>query len=177
MNFYDFVVKDQKGEEVSLSKYKGKIILVINTATACGLTPQYEALQKIYEKYKGQGLEILDFPCNQFAGQAPGTDEEINEFCSLNYGTKFVRFSKIDVNGENASDLYIWLKKEKAKDKGNAETAKFEELVKQYTPDNVPTDIKWNFGKFLIGPDGQVVERYSPAYAPDSLVSDIEALL
>ncbi len=177
MNLYDFKVKDKKGNEVSLKEYEGKLILVVNTATKCGLTPQYEALQELYKKYESQGFLVLDFPCNQFLEQAPGSDEEINEFCSLNFGTKFPRFAKIDVNGENEEPLYKWLKAEKPQDIGNEETAKFEEHVKNYTPDNNETDIKWNFGKFIIGRDGNVVERYSPALPPEAIEETIKSML
>ncbi len=177
MNIYDFKVEDSKGELVSLENYRGKVVLIINTATKCGLTPQYESLQKLYKKFNNKGFEILDFPCNQFLEQSPGTAEEINEFCSLNFGTKFTRFTKIDVNGENESPLYTWLKNEKSVDKGNYETIKFEEMVKQYTPDIKDGDVKWNFGKFLINRNGDVVERYSPAMPPEALETDIEKLL
>lgn len=177
MSFYDFVVKDKKGNDVSLRQYEGKVLLVVNTATKCGLTPQYEALQKLYKEYEAKGFEILDFPCNQFKEQAPGTDEEISEFCSLNYGTKFPQFAKIDVNGAKASPLYVWLKEQIPEDKGDSDSDKFEELVRQYTADNEPSDIKWNFGKFLISRDGKAAARYSPAIAPEKLKADIDALL
>lgn len=177
MSIYDYTVKNNVGDDISLEQFKGKVLLVVNTATKCGLTPQYEALQSMYDKYESKGFTVLDFPCNQFGGQAPGSDEEISEFCTLNYGTKFPRFAKIDVNGANASPLYVWLKEQAPEDKGNEETAKFEEMVKQYTPDNGPADIKWNFGKFLIDRDGNVITRYSPAMTPETLAADIEALL
>lgn len=177
MKIYDFVVKDIRKEEVSLSQYEGKVILVVNSATKCGLTPQYEGLQKIYDKYNVDGFEILDFPSNQFLEQAPGSDEEINNFCTLNYFTTFPRFSKIDVNGENADPLYKWLKKEKPEDISNDKAKEFEKEVKQYTPNNKPEDIKWNFGKFLIDRKGNVVERFSPAITPESLAEEIEKLL
>ncbi len=173
MNIYNFNVKNQEGEEISLSKYKGKTLLIVNTATECGLTKQYDELQKLYEEYKEEEFEILDFPCNQFGGQAPGTSEEINSFCSLNFNTSFTRFDKIEVNGENEIPLYAWLKEEKPCDKGNDESKKFEELVKEYTPDIKETDIKWNFGKFLIDKEGNVVERYSPAFDISLISKDI----
>lgn len=157
MNIYDFKVINNKGEEVSLSKYKGKVLLIVNTATGCGFTPQYKGLEDLYNKYKDQGLEILDFPCNQFGHQAPGTDEEINSFCTLNYDTTFPRFKKIDVNGENASPLYRWLKKEKGGIFGNA--------------------IKWNFTKFLVDKTGKVVERYAPTTPPSKIEGKIRELL
>ncbi len=157
MSIYDFTVKGRAGEDVSLSTYKGKVLLVVNTATGCGFTPQYEGLQKLYDKHKDKGFEILDFPCNQFANQAPGTIEEIQSFCTLNYGTTFPRFAKIDVNGKNASDLYKFLKKEKKSALGSS--------------------IKWNFTKFLIDREGNVVKRFAPTDTPESIERDIVALL
>ena len=157
MKFYDYTVKDRAGEDVSLSFYKGKVILVVNTATGCGFTPQYEGLQKLYDKHKDKGFEILDFPCNQFANQAPGTIEEIQSFCTLNYGTTFPRFAKIEVNGKNASELYKFLKKQKRSALGSS--------------------IKWNFTKFLIDREGNVVKRFAPTDTPESIEKDIVALL
>ena len=157
MSIYDFTVKGRAGEDVSLSTYKGKVLLVVNTATGCGFTPQYEGLQKLYDKHKDKGFEILDFPCNQFANQAPGTIEDIQSFCTLNYGTTFPRFAKIDVNGKNASDLFKFLKKEKGSVLGSS--------------------IKWNFTKFLIDREGNVVKRFAPTDTPASIESDIVALL
>lgn len=177
MNIYDFTVKDNKGEEVSLSRYQGKVLLIVNTATKCGLTPQYETLETLYKTYGDKGFEILDFPCNQFLHQAPGSDEEIASFCTLNYGTTFPRFSKIDVNGKDAHPLYVWLKETAPEDKGDEDTRSFEKKVKALTLFNKASDIKWNFGKFLIGKDGNVIARYSPAYKPEQLAADIEALL
>ena len=146
MSFYDYTVKGRMGEDVSLSDYKGKVLLVVNTATGCGFTPQYAGLQKLYDTYRDRGFEILDFPCNQFAGQAPGTIEEIQSFCTLNYGTTFPRFAKIDVNGRNASDLFKFLKKQKGSALGSS--------------------IKWNFTKFLIDRGGNVVKRFAPTDTP-----------
>lgn len=177
MSIYDFTVNDNHGNAVSLKDYEGKVLLVVNTATKCGLTPQYTAMEELYEKYKEQGFEILDFPCNQFMNQAPQNDAEISEFCSLNYGTTFPRFAKIDVNGKHAAPLYVWLKEQAPEDKGNDETKSFEKKVKMLTLGNKKTDIKWNFGKFLIDHSGNVVARYSPAYLPEALEQDIEALL
>lgn len=174
---YDFTVKNNLNEEVSLRQYGGKVLLVVNTATECGLTPQYTALQELYAKYKEHGFEILDFPCNQFLEQAPGSDQVINEFCTLNYGTTFSRFARIDVNGKSAHALYQWLKKQPGEEKGNAGSAEFEAKVKEYTPDHVSGDIKWNFGKFLIDRKGNVAARYSPAVSPEELTADIEKLL
>lgn len=153
------------------------MLLVINTATKCGLTPQYEALQTIYDKYHEQGFEVLDFPCNQFLKQAPGSSEKISEFCALNYGTKFPQFEKIEVNGKDASPLYVWLKEQAPEDQGDEKSKSFEKKVKLLTIGNKPGDIKWNFGKFLIDREGNVVGRYSPAYVPEKLVDEIERLL
>ncbi|NLI52820.1 MAG: glutathione peroxidase [Clostridiales bacterium] len=157
MRFYDITVKGRAGEDVSLADFKGKVLLVVNTATGCGFTPQYEGLQKLYDAYKDKGFEILDFPCNQFGNQAPGTIEEIQSFCTLNYGTTFPRFAKIDVNGRNASALYKFLKSEKKGITGAA--------------------IKWNFTKFLIDREGNVVKRFAPADTPENIEKDIVALL
>lgn len=177
MNIYDFTVKDNHGRDVSLKDYEGKVLLIVNTATKCGLTPQYTAMQELYARYKNRGLEILDFPCNQFLHQAPGSDSEIGEFCSLNYGTTFPRFAKIDVNGKNAAPLYVWLKEEAPEDKGDEKTKSFEKKVKALTLGNKKHDIKWNFGKFLVDRKGDVIARYSPAWLPENLERDIEALL
>jgi glutathione peroxidase len=177
MGIYGFTVKDSRGGEAPLGDYAGKVLLVVNTATKCGLTPQYEALQKLYEKFRDSGLEILDFPCNQFMGQAPGSDEEISQFCSLSYGTTFPRFAKIDVNGKDAAPLYVWLKEQAPEDKGDAKAKAFEKTVKLFTLGNKKADIKWNFGKFLIDREGNVAARYSPAYPPEMLEEDIAALL
>lgn len=157
MKLYDFTVKGRAGEDVSLADYKGKVLLVVNTATGCGFTPQYEGLQKLYDAHKDKGFEVLDFPCNQFANQAPGSEAEIQSFCTLNYGTTFPRFAKIDVNGKNASDLFRFLKKEKGGLLGSS--------------------IKWNFTKFLIDREGNVVKRFAPTDTPESIESDILALL
>ena len=157
MTFYDYTVKGRAGEDVALSTYKGKVLLVVNTATGCGFTPQYEGLQKLYDTHKEKGFEILDFPCNQFANQAPGSIDEIQSFCTLNYGTTFPRFAKVDVNGKNASDLFKFLKKAKKSTLGSS--------------------IKWNFTKFLLDRQGNVVKRFAPTDTPESIEKDIVALL
>ncbi len=162
---YDFKVKDMDGKEVSLSEYKGKVLLIVNTATKCGFTPQYEELQEMYEKYKDKGLVILDFPCNQFGGQAPGDIASIHEFCTSKYETTFPQFDKIDVNGENESPLFAFLKSKQAfKGFGNGEQAKFmDEMLKKQDPDYASKpDIKWNFTKFLVDSKGNVVARFEP---------------
>ncbi len=156
MKIYDFKVKNNKGEEVSLSKYKGKVLLIVNTATGCGFTPQYEGLENLYKKYKSKGLEILDFPCNQFANQAPGSDKEINEFCTLRYNTTFDRFSKINVNGKETHPLYKYLKDQKH---------------------GIIKSVKWNFTKFLVDREGNVINRFSPTTKPEELEEEIQRLL
>lgn len=172
---YDFSVLDRKGAEVSMQQYSGKVLLIVNTATRCGFTPQYEELEALYKQYKDSGLEILDFPCNQFGQQAPGTEEEIHSFCQLNYGTEFPQFKKIDVNGENASPLFAYLKSEKGFegfDLNHKIGALLHEMLSKADPayDKNP-DIKWNFTKFLVDRNGRVVARFEPT-AP---IADIEA--
>lgn len=157
MSIYDFKVKDRKGLESSMSQFEGKVLLIVNTATGCGFTPQYKGLQELYEKYREQGFEVLDFPCNQFGHQAPGTNDEIESFCTLKYHTTFPRFAKIDVNGKNEEPLFHFLKQEKGGFMGD--------------------DIKWNFTKFLISRDGSVVERYAPITKPEKIEQDILKLL
>lgn len=166
MNIYDFNAKSKHGEEVSLSDYEGKVVLVINSATQCGFTPQYDILQDLYEKYAEEGFVILDFPCNQFGSQAPGTDEEIYSFCDSNYGVRFPIFSKIEVNGENAHPLFKYLVKEKGFagfDEAHPLTPVLDKMFSAADPDyKKDPSIKWNFTKFLIGRDGSVVERFEP---------------
>ena len=154
MTVYDFQAIAQNGEEVSLRKYEGKVLLIVNTATKCGFTPQYDALEKMYEELKDQGFEVLDFPCNQFFRQAPGSDEEINTFCTLKFNTKFTRFKKIDVKGSNAAPLYQWLICQNEKGK--------------------PQAVKWNFTKFLVNRKGEVVERFAPTDKPESFVERVK---
>lgn len=177
MTVYDFSAKDDKGNLVRLSTYKGQVLLIVNTATRCGLTPQYEALEALYQKYQGQGFVVLDFPSNQFLKQAPGTAEEINEFCTLRYSTTFPRFAKIDVNGKDADPLFAWLKEQAPEDDGDGAAAAFAQKVKLLKPFAKPGDIKWNFGKFLVDRRGNVAGRYSPAYTPDKLEQAVAMLL
>ncbi len=174
---YDFTVKDAEGADITLRDYEGKVLLIVNTATGCGFTPQYEGLEKLYEKYGGKGFEILDFPCNQFLGQAPGTNEEIVEFCRINYGVSFKTFGKIDVNGETADPLYKYLKEQKSEDIGNEDTEGFKGLMKKLSQEFLGNSIKWNFTKFLIGKTGHVVKRYSPTVKPEEIEADIVNLL
>jgi len=157
MKLYDFSVKKMNGQEIKMEEYKGKVILVVNTASKCGLTPQFEDLEELNREYKEAGLEILGFPCNQFAKQDSGSNKEIQEFCQLNYGVSFTMFEKIDVNGETAHPLYKYLKDEA---KGLFSKA-----------------IKWNFTKFLIDSQGNVIKRYGPKVSPLKMKVDIEELL
>ena len=177
----DFTVKDRKGNDVVLSEYKGKVLLIVNTATRCGFTPQYEELEALYKNYKDKGLEILDFPCNQFGNQAPGTEEEIHEFCTLNFGTEFPQFKKIEVNGENEDPLFTFLKKEKGFEGFNLEHPIgkiLDEMMTKADPDYASKpDIKWNFTKFLVDGEGKVVARYEPTHDIKLIEEDIVKLL
>ena len=162
---YDFTVKDRLGQDVSLSDYRGKVLLIVNTATGCGFTPHYEPLEAMYRDLKEQGLEILDFPCNQFANQAPGDAEEIHQFCTLKFGTDFPQFKKIDVNGENADPLFAFLATEKpfagfGKGLKSAALSKFADMNNKQFGDKAY--IKWNFTKFLIDREGRVIARFEP---------------
>lgn len=180
-SIYDFNVKDRKGNDVSLAQYKGKVMLIVNTATACGFTPQYSELEALYEAYGDKGLEILDFPCNQFGAQAPGTDEEIHTFCTLNFNTQFARFKKIEVNGENEEPLYTFLKAKKGFagfDPAHPLTQILDNMFSQADPDYAKKpDVKWNFTKFLVDQQGNVVERFEPTATQEVLAPAIEALL
>ncbi len=176
MNAYDFSVVKQDGSEVSLKDYEGKVMLIVNTATGCGFTPQYEELQTIYDELHEKGLEILDFPCNQFGNQAPGEDSEIHDFCTGRYGITFEQFTKIDVNGENAIPLYKWI----------TETTKFEgfngpmklilaPIVKKMDSDYKNNgNIKWNFTKILVNRSGEIVKRFEPTASMDDVKKAIE---
>lgn len=155
---FDFTAQDIAGKDVDLSQYKGKVLLIVNTASKCGFTPQYKGLQAIFEKYRERGFEVLGFPCNQFGHQEPGDEAQISEFCELNFGVDFPLFGKIDVNGDDAHPLYRHLKEEAPGLLGSKA-------------------VKWNFTKFLVNRDGQVVKRYAPTDKPESLAKDIEKLL
>ena len=177
---YDFKVKDRQGNEVSLSDYAGKVLLIVNTATCCGFTPNYEPLEEMYRELKDKGFEILDFPCNQFAGQAPGSDDEIHEFCTVKFGTEFPQFAKIDVNGETADPLYAYLATEKpfegfGKGLKNAMLNKFSKMNNKKFGDKAY--IKWNFTKFLIDRAGKVVSRFEPTVDMKEVRAAVEALL
>ena len=177
---YDFTVKDRAGEDVSLETYKGKVLLIVNTATGCGFTPHYDPLEAMYSELKEKGLEILDFPCNQFANQAPGTDDEIHEFCTLKFGTEFPQFAKIDINGETADPLFAWLAGEKpfegfGKGLKNAALNKFAKANNKQFGDKAY--IGWNFTKFLIDREGNVIARFEPTTDMDEVKKAVEAAL
>ena len=154
MSVYEYSVKDQSGNDVSLKQYEGKVLLIVNTATKCGFTPQYDALEDMYEQLKDQGFEVLDFPCNQFFRQAPGSDEEINAFCTMKFNTKFTRFKKVDVKGKEASPLFQW-------------------LITQ-NESNKAKQVKWNFTKFLINKKGEVVARFEPTDKPEDFIDRVK---
>ena len=162
---YDFTVMDRQGNEVSLSEFQGKVLLIANTATGCGFTPHYDPLEAMYRDYRESGLEILDFPCNQFANQAPGSEDEIHEFCTLKFGTEFPQFKKINVNGESADPLFVYLATEKpfagfGKGLKNAALNKFADMNNKQFGDKAY--IKWNFTKFLVDRSGKVIARFEP---------------
>jgi len=173
MDIYNYSVQDAKGDDVSLSQYKGKVMLIVNTATDCGFTPHYKELEEMYEKYHDKGLEIIDVPCNQFGAQAPGSDEEITEFCRLNYNTRFLQMKKSNVNGEDALPLYTYLKSQKGFEGfGEGKMAQMmDEFIKKIDENykNNP-DIKWNFTKFVVSRDGSVAARFEPTFS----MNDVE---
>lgn len=180
MSVYDYNVKDMQGNSVSLKTFEGKVLLIVNTATGCGFTPQYKDIEAMYEKYHDQGFEIVDVPCNQFAGQTPGTDEEIHEFCQLKYKTQFPQMKKSDVNGENALPLYVFLKSQKGFEgfgKGPAAlamSAMLKKIDKNYKEN---PDIKWNFTKFIVDRSGNVVARFEPTAKMDEVAACVASLI
>ncbi|MDQ0208332.1 glutathione peroxidase [Alkalicoccobacillus murimartini] len=157
MSVYDFTVKSSKGEEIPLSKYEGKALLIVNTATKCGFAPQFDGLEKLHQEYADRGFEVLGFPCNQFMNQEPVEDDEMENVCKVNFGVSFPLFAKVDVNGGNAHPLYQYLKKEK---KGT-----------------IGSDVKWNFTKFLVNQHGEVIERFAPTTKPEKIEPEIQKLL
>ena len=171
---YDFAVAGATGDTISLGDYAGKVLLIVNVASKCGLTPQYEGLEALYREYREQGLEILGFPSNQFKGQEPGTDAEIQEFCRTTYDVSFPVFAKVDVNGPNADPLYTWLRAEAPAGDQSEETAAFLSRVEGLIDDPAPDSVRWNFTKFLIGRDGAVIKRYEPPVPPDAIRADLE---
>lgn len=180
-SLYDFEIKNQSGEVVDLAKFKNKVVLVVNTASKCGFTPQYAELEKLYENYRENGFEIIDIPCNQFGGQSPESDEETTKFCQLNYGTKFPQMKKSEVNGPTELPLYTWLKAEQGFngfDKGHKLSEILDTKLREANPDYDKTsDIKWNFTKFLINRDGEVVARFEPTADMKAVERAIEKLL
>ena len=177
---YDFTVKDMQGNSVNLSDYRGKVLLIVNTATGCGFTPHYEPLEAMYKEFKENGFEILDFPCNQFANQAPGTEDEIHEFCTLKFGTEFPQFAKIDVNGDNADPLFVWLATEKpfegfGKGIKNAALKKFADMNNKAYGDKAY--IGWNFTKFLVDREGRVIARFEPTVDMNEVKDAVQAAL
>ena len=179
MNIYDLKVKTRTGEDFDLNSLKGKVSLVVNTATGCGFTPQYEAIEKLYDKYHEQGFEVLDFPCNQFGHQAPGSNDEIHEFCTAKYKTKFEQFAKIDVNGENESKIFTILKEQQPSEevKGFKNKMAMKAISKISTTCTKKGDIVWNFTKFLVDKDGNAVKRYDPTFNPSEIEKDLLELL
>ncbi len=177
---YQFTVKGRNGTSIDLASLKGKVLLIVNTATGCGFTPQYEGLEKLYGKYHDKGLEILDFPCDQFGHQAPGSDDEIHQFCTLKYNTSFDQLAKIEVNGPNADPIYKFLKSVRAKDDvSDAEIAKLRELLAKHNLAGAqePGDIEWNFTKFLIDRNGNIAKRFHPSTTPETIDAEIATLL
>ena len=181
MKIYDFKVKTNRGVEKSLADYKGKVLLIVNTASKCGFTPQFEGLEKLYKTYRDKGLEILGFPCNQFAAQDPGSNEEIQNFCRLNYGVTFQIFEKGDVRGETAQPLFKYLTEQKGFqgfDEAHPITAALMKALKENFPEYLEGDgIKWNFTKFLIDREGNVISRFEPTTDPEKIAPEIEKLL
>lgn len=177
MNLYEISVKDISGKEVLLSKYSGKVLLIVNTATHCGFTPQYDGLEKLYEEYKDQGFEILDFPCSQFLNQAPESSEEIASICKLRFNTQFQTFAKIEVNGNQAHPLFTYLKQQVPFDnktkKGKIRSCIFKKCRERFSNPK----IKWNFTKFLVDREGNVIDRFAPSVKPEELSNHIEKLL
>lgn len=180
MSIYDYKLVDGQGNEVSMKDYEGKVVLVVNTATGCGFTPQYKDIEAIYEKFHDQGLEVIDIPCNQFAGQAPESDEEIHEFCQLHYNTQFPQMKKSDVNGENELPIYTFLKSQKGFEgfgkgpKALAMSAMLKKIDKNYKN---TSDIKWNFTKFLVNRSGEVIARFEPTQKMTDVKEAVAALI
>lgn len=181
MSIYNFKANSIDGEEISLESYKGKVLVIVNTASKCGFTPQYEDLQRIYNKYNSQGFEILGFPCNQFEGQEPENNIGVKNFCEINYGVNFPLFEKTEVRGKDASDLFKYLTKNaafKGFDMGLPSSKMLHSFILEKFPEYLVNDsIKWNFTKFLIDKDGNVIKRFEPTTEPEDMVADIEILL
>ena len=178
MSIYDINVKNRRDVDISMSEFKGKVLLIVNTATGCGFTPQYKGLEELYQKYHDQGLEILDFPCDQFGHQAPGSDDEIHEFCTAKYKTSFDQFKKIEVNGENETELFKYLKAEQGFKGFDLKGKILIPIVKKMDPDYANnSDIKWNFTKFLVDREGNVVERFESTIDPKKIDEKIANII
>lgn len=179
MNIYDLTVKTRKGEDFELSLLKGKVSLVVNTATGCGFTPQYEAIEKLYEKYHNKGFEVLDFPCDQFGHQAPGTNDEIHNFCTAKYKTQFDQFAKIEVNGDGESKVFTILKEQQPDEEpvGLKNKMAMKAIAKMSKTCKKKGDIVWNFTKFLVDKDGKAIKRYDPTFNPAEIEKDLIGLL
>ena len=178
MSIYDIKVKNRRDEDISMSEFKGKVLLIVNTATGCGFTPQYKGLEELYQKYHDKGLEILDFPCDQFGHQAPGSDDEIHEFCTAKYKTSFDQFKKIEVNGENETELFKYLKAEQGFKGFDLKGKILIPIVKKMDPDYANnSDIKWNFTKFLVDREGNVVERFESTIDPKKIDEKIANII
>ena len=178
MSIYDINVKNRRDEDISMSEFKGKVLLIVNTATGCGFTPQYKGLEELYQKYHDQGLEILDFPCDQFGHQAPGSDDEIHEFCTAKYKTSFDQFKKIEVNGENETELFKYLKAEQGFKGFDLKGKILIPIVKKMDPDYANnSNIKWNFTKFLVDREGNVVERFESTIDPKKIDEKIANII
>jgi len=179
MKIYDFKAQGNKGQEVDFAQYEGKVLMIVNTASKCGFTPQYDGLEALYQKYKDQGLVIVGFPCDQFAGQEPGSNEEIAEFCRLNHGVTFPLMAKTDVNGPKAEPIFEYLKAQAPTEEYNGLKAKATKTMLKGLSKSVEkdSDILWNFTKFLVNRDGTVVKRYAPVVKPEDIEKDIQEML
>ncbi len=177
MSLYQYSVKDVQKNDVSLKEYEGKVLLIVNTASGCGFTPQYDGLESLYKEYKDQGFEILDFPCNQFMNQAPGTDEELASFCQMKFGTTFKTFAKVEVNGENADPLFKLLRHEAPTEHEDEKAHGFKKVLSDLKQSFTGDSIKWNFTKFLVDREGKVVARFAPTFKPEDIKGHIEKLI
>lgn len=177
MSLYQYSVKDVQKNDVSLKEYEGKVLLIVNTASGCGFTPQYDGLESLYKEYKDKGFEVLDFPCNQFMNQAPGTDEELASFCQMKFGTTFKTFAKVEVNGENADPLFKFLRNEAPTEYEDEKANGFKKVLNDLKQTFTGDSVKWNFTKFLVDRNGKVIARFAPTFKPEDLKGHIEALV
>lgn len=177
MSLYQYSVKDIKKNDVALKDYEGKVLLIVNTASGCGFTPQYEGLENLYKQYTDKGFEILDFPCNQFMNQAPGSDEELATFCQMKFGTTFKTFAKVNVNGEDADPLFKYLRSEAPNEYEDEKVNSFKKVINDLKQTFTGDSIKWNFTKFLVDRNGKVIARFAPNFKPEDLTSFIEKVL